>query len=430
MDRVVLLFCSLLSCGIIINIMFQFLDERCERIYQSRSLYRCTTAVSILLLTGVNCLDHFIFNFIAHLLVFVLVSLFLYYDERKGIARIAEAVVLYIVIAVLETLGVFLLLYLLEAMGQVPDSAAILQSMVTAFSKVILLFLYYIVFRRLWRKLPARSGTQYVLYLVLFVYSAVNVLTLAFISGSENPVILMLMTGCIVFANLYMLYFIKVSDERNDYKLQVDMMRQQERMQYENYEARSRQYTEMLRILHDVDKHMKMVDELYRQNHIEDAVSYAGQIRSRMKELVPLSYTNNTILNCLLSDKTRQAEQAGIRLEISASMVDINFMKPVDITTIFGNLMDNAMAAAYKCEQDRYVRLSVEPQYDMLLIRITNSTTEEIVIKNGRMPENKKGTGIRNIERCVSSYDGSETWKCADGVFACDIILNRIESQS
>ena len=387
MDRVVLLFCSLLSCGIIINIMFQFLDERCERIYQSRSLYRCTTVVSILLLTGVNCLDHFIFNFIAHLLVFVLVSLFLYYDERKGIARIAEAVVLYIVIAVLETLGVFLLLYLLEAMGQLPDSAAILQSMVTAFSKVILLFLYYIVFRRLWRKLPARSGTQYVLYLVLFVYSAVNVLTLAFISGSENPVILMLMTGCIVFANLYMLYFIKVSDERNDYKLQVDMMRQQERMQYENYEARSRQYTEMLRILHDVDKHMKMVDELYRQNHIEDAVSYAGQIRSRMKELVPLSYTNNTILNCLLSDKTRQAEQAGIRLEISASMVDINFMKPVDITTIFGNLMDNAMAAAYKCEQDRYVRLSVEPQYDMLLIRITNSTTEKIVIKNGRIPE-------------------------------------------
>ncbi len=430
MDRVVLLFCSLLSCGIIINIMFQFLDERCERIYQSRSLYRCTMAVSILLLTGVNCLDHFIFNFIAHLLVFVLVSLFLYYDERKGIARIAEAVVLYIVIAVLETLGVFLLLYLLEAMGQLPDSAAILQSMVTAFSKVILLFLYYIVFRRLWRKLPARSGTQYVLYLVLFVYSAVNVLTLAFISGSENPVILMLMTGCIVFANLYMLYFIKVSDERNDYKLQVDMMRQQERMQYENYEARSRQYTEMLRILHDVDKHMKMVDELYRQNHIEDAVSYAGQIRSRMKELVPLSYTNNTILNCLLSDKTRQAEQAGIRLEISASMVDINFMKPVDITTIFGNLMDNAMAAAYKCEQDRYVRLSVEPQYDMLLIRITNSTTEKIVIKNGRIPENKKGTGIRNIERCVSSYDGSETWQCADGVFACDIILNRIESQS
>lgn len=207
MDRVVLLFCSLLSCGIIINIMFQFLDERCGRIYQSRSLYRCTTAVSILLLTGVNCLDHFIFNFIAHLLVFVLVSLFLYYDERKGIARIAEAVVLYIVIAVLETLGVFLLLYLLEAMGQLPDSAAILQSMVTAFSKVILLFLYYIVFRRLWRKLPARSGTQYVLYLVLFVYSAVNVLTLAFISGSENPVILMLMTGCIVFANLCMMNF-------------------------------------------------------------------------------------------------------------------------------------------------------------------------------------------------------------------------------
>lgn len=104
-----------------------------------------------------------------------------------------------------------------------------------------------------------------------------------------------------------------------------------------------------------------MVDELYRWDHIEDAVSYAGQIRSSMKERDPLSYTNNTILNCLLSDKTRQAEQAGIWLEINASMVDINFMKPVDITTIYGNLMDNAMAAAQKCEQNKYAKLYVKP---------------------------------------------------------------------
>lgn len=151
-NRGILLFCSLLSCGIIINILLQFLGERCERAYQSKSLYKCTATAGVLLLTGANCLDHFIYNFIAHLIVFVLVSFFLYYDERSGIARIAEAVVLYIVIAVLETLGVFLLLYLLEAMGRVPDSAAILQSMVTAFSKVVLLFLYYVVFRRMWRK--------------------------------------------------------------------------------------------------------------------------------------------------------------------------------------------------------------------------------------------------------------------------------------
>ena len=42
-------------------------------------------------------------------------------------------------------------------------------------------------------------------------------------------------------------------------------------------------------------------------------------------------------------------------------MVDINFMKPVDITTIYGNLMDNAMAAAQKCEQNKYAKLYVKP---------------------------------------------------------------------
>ena len=52
-----------------------------------------------------------------------------------------------------------------------------------------------------------------------------------------------------IFANMYLLYFIKFSDERNFYKLQAEMMEQQAKLQYESYEIQSDKYKEAMSIL-------------------------------------------------------------------------------------------------------------------------------------------------------------------------------------
>ncbi len=427
MDTVILAFCSLASCIIIVNIIFQFMDSRYTKVSENIYLYRFLAAGCIVLITGANILMIPILNLTVHVLLLGLIVCFGYVDGAdKRINRIMEVEALYIVLVVAETLGVCLLDALLKIMGRIPDSPEIMLSMETAFSKVVLIFLYYVLFSRFWKKTDLRTRGQYRLYLILFLYSMVNILLISFISDQENPIILIVAAGSVIFCDMYMLYFIRFSNERDAYKLQIEMMEQQEKLQYGNYKVQMEKYEEAMKIIHDVDKYVKSMETLYEEKFIEEAVSYAEQISGRLKGLLPARYSGNPILNCLLSEKQKQAKMQGIRFVVEDFTEDFRFMKAIDITTLFGNVIDNAIAAAAACTGDKFIRLSVNILNEMVFIRTENTVSREISIKHGELPE--KGIGILNIEHCVEAFQGSVIYSCKDGLLCCDILLNRTDA--
>lgn len=268
-----------------------------------------------------------------------------------------------------------------------------------------------------------RTTFQYFIYLAMFFYSTVNVLATASISGEEHPRLLMVVMGSIVLSNMFLLYFMKYLDERNFYKLQNDMMHQQEKLRFENYEIQKETYTRALSVLHDVKKHINVIETLYRENRRE-ALDYTRQINEMLKPLMPMRYVNNPILNCLLIDKIRAAEQCGISFEIDVSTADVNFMESIDITTLFGNLLDNAVEAAGNCGGEKYIRLFLSRCNDMLLVRVENSVDEPVPIRNGMIAVSKKGIGILNIEKCVDTYCGTIDYRDKGNKLICEIWLN------
>lgn len=428
MDRMVLVFCSLVSCIIIVDILFRFMEERYERRLESDFFYRFLPMGSVLFITWVNTYMVPALNMAAHLLLFGVSAGFFYAGGRGGRAgRIAEVETAYIVIAVCESLGMLFFDFLLEATGRIPQSPEILKSMETAFSKVVVLFLYYVAFSRFWKKAGLRTWKQYALYLVMFLYSTINILAVSAISGEESPFILMMEAGSIVFSNMYMLYFVQFSDERNAYKHQVEMMEQKEKLRYESYESQLEKYTDAVGMLHDMDKHIKQMEHMYRENLIEEASGYARQIGGILQTLMPTAYTDNAILNCLLTDKVKQAGKKGIGFCVEDFTGDISFMAPAEITSLFGNLLDNAITAAEGCVGEKSVRLSVEASQDVVSIRSVNTVRGEIPIKDGMLAE--KGTGIMNMERSAEAYGGSVLYWQEGQEITCDIILNRPEEK-
>ena len=130
MDKIILVFCSLVSCIISVNILFQFMNERYTKVSGNKWLYKILPAGCILFITGVNALMIPLLNMAVHVLLFGMLTCFLY-SGGKGINRIVEVEALYIVIAISESLGMLLLDFLLKATGRIPDSPAILKSMET-----------------------------------------------------------------------------------------------------------------------------------------------------------------------------------------------------------------------------------------------------------------------------------------------------------
>ncbi len=430
MENLVYLFSCFLSCVIIAGLMFQFMGDRYGKAFENPWIYRIAAAAVVVIVTLVNLKHNTWWNMGTNFLVFGIVS-FIFYEDKsdRRYWRVVESECFFIMIALFEGIGVFGIDLLMEKLSLMPEDVVITGSIEVAFSKLVLIFFYYALMRRLWKKDYRQSRTQMILYFVMFLYSVFNFIILVTAATRKADYLLICANlCCVVFANLYLFYALKVEDEKNSMEFQIAMMKQQESMQFEHYERQREKYGKSIEVLHDVSKHIRSIEELYQAGVTDKAMEYTRQIGGILKPLVPEEYSDNPMLNILLADRKQAAESMGIRFVVKVESTGLGFIEPVDVTTLFGNLLENAMQAALKCSGERYIKVHIKNYNEMLSIRIENSVEQEVRIKNGRpVSTGGRGTGIGclNVQRCVEKYGGSVLYKNGNGKFYSDVILNR-----
>ena len=434
MENMFYLFTSFLSCIVVMGLLFQFMNDRYEKAYDSSKLYVAAWIVAAILVALANQLRIVMVNVVANGIAYGSVSLILYKDrEDRKYWRLLETMCLYMIIGLVEGIGVYGLDYLLSLIGYLPENEIMQASFEEIFSKIVLLFFYYVVLQKIWKKELRRNTAQLLFYLIMFLYSMVNFALLltslkATIPARNNYGIMCVSLGCFTFVSLYLFYFMRVTDEKNELDFQVGMMKQQESLQFEYYEVQREKYRQSIEILHDVSKHIRSIEELYKAGEEEQALQYTKDIDNILKPLIPVEYSNNPMLNILLSDKKQLAESHGIRFSIQIEKAGLDFMAPMDVTTLFGNLLENAIEACSRCQGEKEIRISVRNYNEMLSIRIENTVEKEVCLKNGRPVResgDRSGIGTLNVERCVEKYGGSVLYRNENGKFYCDILLNK-----
>jgi hypothetical protein len=410
--------------------MFQFMGDRYGKAFANPWVYRIAAAAAVVIVTLVNLKHNTWWNMTVNFLVFGIVS-FIFYEDKtdRRYWRVMESECFFIMLILFEGIGVFGIDLLMEKLSLMPEDVVISNSIEVAFSKLVIVFFYYALMRRLWKKDYRQSRTQMILYLVMFLYSVVNfIILVTAVKRKADYFLLCANLCCVVFANLYLFYSLKVEDEKNSMEFQLAMMKQQESMQFEHYERQREKYGKSIEILHDVSKHIRSIEELYQAGVTDKAMEYTRQIGGILKPLVPEEYSDNPMLNILLADRKQAAESMGIRFVVKVESTGLGFIEPVDVTTLFGNLLENAMQAALKCSGECYIKVHIKNYNEMLSIRIENSVEQEVRIKNGRpVSTGGRGTGIGclNVQRCVEKYGGSVLYKNGNGKFYSDVILNR-----
>lgn len=140
--------------------------------------------------------------------------------------------------------------------------------------------------------------------------------------------------------------------------------------------------------------------------------------------------TGNEVINTILTERTLYCTENGIRLYTSGSGKKLQFMDPVDIYTLLGNALDNAVESVMRIEdKDRKViNFSISEQGEIVLIRTDNYYEGKIEFKNG-MPLTSKsnkfyhGFGMDSMRRIVEKYDGSIAVGTEAGVFTLQMVI-------
>lgn len=421
--------CSCLSCFIIARILFQYMNDRYNKTFQNNRVYYFAELLTIIIISAINLADIWLLNLIVWFVAIGIISCIFYFDDTdNALRRVIECEVLLLCMGVCETLGVVFIDWMLGVINRDLEAGAMRSCLEITFSKVVVILLYYMVFSRMIsKKKVAFTTIQWSINVIILIYNLINMVVIieGMLRGQDQSILTVNMS-CIVLADLYLLHFMKVSNEKNALEREVELLEKQADIQYKYYVLQKQKYNSTVHILHDVDKHVTGIEKLYMNGEYGTASEYVKEIRNMLEPLIPVKYTGNPILDILISDKAVVSGEKGIRFDVKVDNVDLNFIEAIDATTIFGNLIDNAIEAAEKVHDNKYICISISPYQEMVLVRIEN-TSLPLKWKNG-MPVSEKGKnhgiGLLNVKRSIEKYDGDITFKQQEKIVIVDLLLN------
>lgn len=142
-------------------------------------------------------------------------------------------------------------------------------------------------------------------------------------------------------------------------------------------------------------------------------------------------YTNNKSLDTILTEKKLIADKEKIPMTVIADGTGISFMDELDIYVLLGNIIDNAIEASLKIEDEekRFIDLSITKKNNFLSIQEKNyfmgSINKDINGKIITSKENKTyhGYGLESIKDIVKKYHGFTFIKSENQVFVIQISI-------
>ena len=169
------------------------------------------------------------------------------------------------------------------------------------------------------------------------------------------------------------------------------------------------------RLYHDVKNHLLAIQSMagsegeindYLQGLLPQFEGYETQVR-----------TGNHTVDAILSEKIQLAYGDGIRFNVCLDLSPLSTVKTIDLVTIFGNAVDNAIEALRKTEAgDRYLFIKSSTFANNVIIKFENRFDGFVELKGGMPVTSKKdadmhGIGISSIRNAVSRYGGSVSVK-------------------
>lgn len=123
--------------------------------------------------------------------------------------------------------------------------------------------------------------------------------------------------------------------------------------------------------------------------------------------------TGNIVIDSLVGYWEKAAEDRGIEFQIEIDVpMDMPF-RGADISLILGNLLENAVEAADKAKQKKYIQFKLKYDKKDLLIVVKNNYRGELIRGKGEVLRTTKsdavnhGIGLPSVRRTVEKYQGT-----------------------
>ncbi len=191
--------------------------------------------------------------------------------------------------------------------------------------------------------------------------------------------------------------------------------------QYEQYKQSKESIDLINQKYHDFKHQIEIIKD---ESDKEIRDSYLSQMESGLKLYESRNNTGNTVLDTILTAKNMFCVKHNIKFSCVADGSLLEFIDTMDLCSIFGNILDNAIESVEKLDEEdkKIVRVSVYSYSGFVMIRTENYFESDIKMVNKIPLSSKKnkeyhGFGLKNVKRIISNYDGTMNIKIDDNWF-------------
>lgn len=178
---------------------------------------------------------------------------------------------------------------------------------------------------------------------------------------------------------------------------------------------------------HDLKHH---IIALKAEENAEKRNAYLDRMEQEIKTYESQNKTGNRVLDTFLNSKSLYCAKNHISLTSVADGALLDFMDIMDICSIFGNALDNAIEYEMQLsdEEKRLIHLSVFSQKRFLIIRVENyyegeKTPDKELLKISKKDNQFHGYGLKSIRHTVHKYNGEVDVTIQKGWFHLRILI-------
>lgn len=246
------------------------------------------------------------------------------------------------------------------------------------------------------------------------------------ISG-RYPAEIFYIRSLVDFAGIIILYSQREHKLAVNTKLELDVMENLLNKQYEQYHMSQDSIDIINQKYHDLKNQINAIraekDITVRERYLEDLENSIKYYEAQYK-------TGNEVLDTLLTSKLITCLNNDINITCIANGKLLDFISTMDLCSIFGNALDNAIESVLKIDdhEKRLIKIAVFAQNELLLIRIENFFLNPLEIYNGNFLTTKKdnryhGYGLKSIKNIIGKYGGSVSIKTDNNWFRLVILI-------
>lgn len=158
--------------------------------------------------------------------------------------------------------------------------------------------------------------------------------------------------------------------------------------------------------------------------------AFLDRMENEIRQYESQNKTGNKVLDTVLTTKSLYCSKHGITFTCVADGTLLEFMDVMDICSIFGNALDNAIESVLKIsdKEKRLIHVSVSRQKNFLIIIFENYYEEELKYQEGNPVTTKKekeyhGYGLKSIRYTVNKYDGAVNIDARENWFHLKILI-------